>query len=205
MTQTLGPTLRFETPDFILRSLVLGDESEDWGAWFADPRIARMLNSPPRARTLEQLRKHINLHDRIDRHALGIYTKADNRLIGIRTVNIHVSRQAFDIHIVVGTDSDWGKGAMEQTVNVLYDWGFETRDFLWCEASVLAHNKKMIRWLLDHGWTIAGRGAVTSVTDGKPIEAIKIRIHRDTWRKNPESSYLSGIPAQTGLEPPPAE
>lgn len=201
MSQTLGPTLRFETKDFVMRSLVLGDESETWGSWFADPRIASMLNLPPRARTLQQLRNHINLHNRIDRHAFGIYTKADNRLIGIRSVNIHRSRRAFDIHIVIGSDSDWGKGAMEQTVNVLYDWGFEHCDFLWCEASVLARNKKMLRWLLDHGWTVFGGGMVKSAADGKLIESVAIRFHRDAWRKDPESRFHAGLPAPTGLEP----
>ncbi len=205
MAQTLGPTLRFETEDFIMRSLVLGDESEAWGAWFADPRIAAMLNAPARARTLEQLRDHINLNDRIDRHALGIFTKADNRLIGIRGVNIDRSRRAYDIHIVVGSDSDWGGGTMEQTVTVLYNWAFETLDLLWCEASILARNKKMMRWVLSRGWTIAGRGTVKSAADGSPVEAIKVRFHRDDWRKDPESSFLTGIPAPTGLEPAAAD
>lgn len=201
MSQTLGPALRFETDDFIMRSLVLGDESEEWGAWFADPRIATMLNAPARARTLEQLRDHIKLHNRIDRHALGLFSKADNRLIGIRGINIDRRRRAFEINIVVGSNSDWGEGAMEQTVTVLYNWGFETCDFLWCEASVLARNKKMIRWTLNHGWTIAGRGTVPSAVDGSPLEAVKVRFHRDQWRKDPESSFLTGLPAPTGLEP----
>ena len=200
MTKTLGPVLRFETPDFIMRSLVLGDESESWGAWFADPRIAAMLNGPQRARTLEQLRDYINLHDRRDRHLFGIFTKDDNRLIGIRTAEIDRLRRACGMHIVIGSDRDWGRGAMEQTVVPLYNWAFETCDLLRCEVSVLARNKKMVRYLSTHGWTVGGGGMLKSATDGKLIEAISFQFHRDTWRKDPESSFAAGVPAPTGLE-----
>ncbi len=200
MSQTLGPTLRFETPDFIMRSLVLGDESETWGAWFADPRIAAMLNAEPRARTLDQLRDYINLHDRKDRHVFGIFTKGDNRLIGIRTADIDRRRRAFSVHMLVGSDADWGGGSMDQTTEVLNNWTYETCDLLWSEASVLARNKKMVRYLVGLGWSVAGGGMVPSALDGKLIETVALRRHRDIWRKDPRSSFVTGIPAPTGLE-----
>ena len=184
-----------------MRSLVPGDENETWGGWATDPRIAHMLNAVPQARTLQQLRDYIKQHDRIDRHLFGIFTREGDRLIGIRTIEIDRRRRAYGIHVMIGSGDDWGRGAMEQTVTVLYNWGFETCDLLWCEASVLARNKKMVRYALSRGWTVAGGGMLPSATDGKLIEAIGIRYHRDAWRKEPESSFVTGLPAPTGLEP----
>ncbi|MFT3809324.1 MAG: GNAT family protein [Micropepsaceae bacterium] len=201
MSQTLGPTLRFDTPDFTMRSLALGDESDAWGAWFAEPRIAQMLNGEMRARTLAELRDYIKLHDRRDRHLFGIFTKSDDRLIGIRTADIDRRRRACGMHIVVGSDGDWGRGAMEQTVVPFYNWAFETHDLLRCEVSVLARNRKMARYLLNHGWKADGGGMLRSAADGSLIEATSFHLHRDTWRKDQESSFFAGIPAPTGLEP----
>ncbi|MFT3809323.1 MAG: hypothetical protein QM698_05345 [Micropepsaceae bacterium] len=205
MSQALGPTLRFETADFIMRSLVLGDESETWGAWFAEPRIAAMLNAPARARTPAQLRDYINLHDRRDRHLFGVFTKDDNRLIGIRTADIDRRRRAFSVHMVVGSDTDWGAGSMVQTTELLNNWTYETCDLLWSEASVLARNRKMVRYLIGLGWSVIGGGMIPSAADdGKLVEAVQLRRHRDIWRKDPRSCFVTGIPAPTGLEPPTA-
>lgn len=183
-----------------MRSLVLGDEADSWGAWFAQPRLAAMLNAPAKARTLGQLRDYINLHDRIDRHAFGIFTRNDNRLIGIRTAEINRLRRAFSVHMLVGSDADWGSGSMDQTTTVMNNWTYETCDLLWSEASVLARNRKMVRYLTESGWTVAGGGMLPSAMDGKLIEVVQLRRHRDIWRKDPRSSVVTGIPAPTGLE-----
>ncbi|MFT3809321.1 MAG: GNAT family protein [Micropepsaceae bacterium] len=201
MPQTYGPTLRFETPDFIVRSAVLGDETEAWGGWLEDPRRAAMLNAVPRRRTLEELRTYISGFDRIDRHLFGLFLKDTGRIIGIRTVEIDRARRAYTVHMLVGDSADWGRGAADQSTGVLVDWAYEVRDLLWIEGTVLAQNRKMIRYLVDSGWSITGDGKTPSAAfDGRLIDMVLLKRHRDVWRKDPRSSVLRGVPALTGLE-----
>lgn len=201
MSQTLGPTLRFETPDFIVRSLVIGDETEEWGGWLEDPKRAAMLNAIPGRRSLADLRKYISGFDRRDRHLFGLILKRENRLIGIRTIEIDRGRRAFNVHALVGSSDDWGQGAIDQSTGVLLDWLYEVCDLLWSEGTVLAQNKKMIRYLLDSGWSITSKGMTPSAAfDGKLIEMVLLKRHRDIWRKDPRSSVQRGVPALTGLE-----
>lgn len=201
MPANLGPTLRFETPDFIVRSLVIGDETEAWGGWLEDPKRAAMLNAIPGRRSLADLRKYISGFDRRDRHLFGLILKRENRLIGIRTIEIDRARRAFNVHALVGSSDDWGQGAIDQSTGVLIDWLYEVCDLLWAEGTVLAQNKKMIRYLLDSGWSITGKGMTPSAAfDGKLIDMVLLKRHRDIWRKDPRSSVLRGVPAITGLE-----
>jgi RimJ/RimL family protein N-acetyltransferase len=202
MPLTLGPTLRFETPDFIYRSIVPGDESVEWGSWLADPRNAAMLNTPARARTLDELRKYIATFNRRDRHLFGIFERTTGRHIGIRTVDIDNARRAFSVHMLVGDSDSWGQGSMDQTTGPQNNWLYETLDLLWSEASVLAINKKMIRYLTDNGWTITARQSAVPALNGTAVDLVFLRRHRDVWRKDERSSFVTGIPAPTGLETP---
>ncbi|MFT3809320.1 MAG: GNAT family N-acetyltransferase [Micropepsaceae bacterium] len=202
MPQTLGPELWFDTPDFILRSLVPGDENDSWANWLADPTLAANLNAAPRAGTMDQLRAYIAKFNRIDRHALGIFAREDGEMVGIRTIEIDPARRAFNVHVLVGEKSIWGQGAKEQTSIALINWAFETRDLIWCEASVLASNRKMLRHLDETGWVIWGKGITTAAVTGKAIDVVKLRRHRDVWRKDPRSSFITGDPPQTGVKPP---
>lgn len=200
MPQTYGPPLRFETPDFVFRSLVHGDETEEWGGWLADPKLAVMLNARPRVRSIAELTQYIDSFDRIDRHLFGIFERRKNRLIGIRTAELHRSRRTFGIHMLVGGRGDWGGGSMDQTTAVLNNWAYEVQGMEWSEAQVLAHNKKMIRYLCDNGWTIVGKGMVPAADTLKLIDIIQLRRHRDVWRKDHRSSAVTGISPATGLE-----
>lgn len=200
MTRAPGPPLWFETPDFIFRSLVHGDETEEWGSWLADPGTAAMLNAVPRARSLDELRLYIDTFNRIDRHLFGIFEKTSGRLIGIRTAEIDQARRAYSVHMVVGSRTDWGQGSMDQTTEVLNNWAYETCDLLWSEASVLERNKKMVRYLCDSGWSIVRKDMGVSAVDGRLIDLVALRRHGDVWRKDPRSSVMTGVPAPTGLE-----
>lgn len=196
----MGPLLDFDTPDFVLRSLVRGDESESWGAWLANPAAAAMVNAVPRTRTLAELRTYIDAFDRINRHLFGIFDKTTGRLIGIRTVEIDRSRRAFAVHMMVGARTDWGRGSMDQTTQVLNDWAYETCDLLWSEASVLDINRKMVRYLCSSGWSIVRKDLARGAMDGRLIELVALHRHRDVWRLDPRSCAMSGQPAPTGLK-----
>jgi len=196
----LGLPLRFETPDFILRSIVIGDETEEWGAWLANPKLAAMVNTQPRVRTLAELRQYISSFNRRDRHLFGIYPRTAGRLIGIRTIDIDAARRAFSVHMLVGDSDVWGQGSMDQTTGPLNNWLYETCDLIWSEASVLAINKKMIRYLTGNAWTITAKQNAVPAMNGTVVDLVTLRRHRDIWRKDDRSSMVTGIAPPTGLE-----
>ena len=199
MAAPLGPPLRFETADFIIRSLVLGDESEEWGGWLTDPRLAAMINARPGVRSLADLRRYIGTFDRIDRHLFGIFEKTTGQHIGIRTVEFRRSDRSFDQHILVAIEGR-RQGAMYQSGQALVDWAYETCDMLYANSSVIATNRKMLRHIQEDGWVTTGRGFSPSAVTGQFIDIVLSRRSRDTWRTTARSSHFRGDKPQTGLE-----
>lgn len=201
MTRPLGPELRFETADFIIRSLVLGDETEEWGSWLADPRLAAMINAKPGVRSLADLRQYIGMFDRIDRHLFGIFEKATGQHVGIRTVEFKRADRSFDQHILVAREGR-SRGAMYQSGQVLVDWAYEVCDMLYANSSVIATNRKMLRHIQEDGWVTTGKGFSPSPVTGKFVDIVLSRRSRDTWRTTARSSHYRGENPQTGLETP---
>ncbi|MFT3809322.1 MAG: hypothetical protein QM698_05340 [Micropepsaceae bacterium] len=201
MPSVPGPARRFEMPDFMSRSLVEGDETEAWAGWLEDPGLARQLNARPGRRPLAEIRRYIAGFDRIDRHLFGIFRPSPETLIGLWTIEIDRPRRAFTAHMLVGDKAERSQGAKEQSSIALMNWAFEVCDLLWCESSIVATNRKMLRHVRETGWTVVGTGLAPSAAGGPMVDIVRVRRHRDVWRKDPRSSFVTGDPVLTGLEP----
>ena len=85
---SMAVNIAYESQHCRVRELELDDACADIGNWMADPAIARALNAPARALSLDDVRKYIASHDRISGHLLGVFRKQDGALIGIWSVYI---------------------------------------------------------------------------------------------------------------------
>lgn len=177
-----GPLLRFETPNYILRSLVPGDENKTWAGWLADPRTAAMLNAKPRKWPMSALRQYIEKFDRITTHLFGIFDKADGRMVGIRTFEIDRKQSTYRGHLLVGDESDRGQGARIETNKVTNDWLHEDCDLLYAIGSLVATNKRMMDSLIKNGWIITGYSTRPSATGNGEIQLVHMSRHREIWR-----------------------
>lgn len=202
MTAVLGPLLRFETPNYILRSLVPGDENKTWAAWLENPRTAAALNALPRKWPMKELRAYIQRFDRITTHLFGIFDKADGRMVGIRTFEIDTVASTYRGHLLVGDESDRGQGARIETNKVTNDWLHEDCDLLYAVGTLVATNKRMMDSLIKNGWIITGYGTKKSATSDDYIQLVHMSRHREVWRSRQRlaASGAPGAPEAPGAQ-----
>ena len=183
MADPKGPLLRFETPNYIVRSLKEGDENETWTGWLADPQTAAMLNAQPVRATLKDLRGYIARFDRVTRHLFGIFEKATGRMVGVRTCEIDKARSAYRVHLLIGVPEDRGQGARTETAKVVNHWMYEECGRLHCEATVVSSNERMLKSLLQSGWIVTGHSLKKSATENAAVQLVELRRHREIWRR----------------------
>ena len=183
MANAKGPLLRFETPNYIMRSLQEGDENETWTGWLADPQTAAMLNAQPVRATLKDLRGYIARFDRVTRHLFGIFEKATGRMVGVRTCEIDKARSAYRVHLLIGVPEDRGQGARTETAKVVNHWMYEECGLLHCEATVVSSNERMLKSLLQSGWIVTGHSLKKSAAGNAAVQLVEMRRHREIWRR----------------------
>ena len=183
MADPKGPLLRFETPNYIMRSLQEGDENETWTGWLADPQTAAMLNAQPVRATLKDLRGYIARFDRVTRLLFGIFEKATGRMVGVRTCEIDKARSAYRVHLLIGVPEDRGQGARTETAKVVNHWMYEECGLLHCEATVVSSNERMLKSLLQSGWIVTGHSLKKSAAGNAAVQLVEMRRHREIWRR----------------------
>lgn len=193
MTTSYGPLLRFETPNYILRSAEEADACKEWAGWLADPRTAAMLNARPRRMSLQDLRAYIARFDRITRHLFCLFAKSDGRLVGIRTFEIDRERSTYQGHLLIGDESDRGQGARIETNKVTNDWLHEDCDLLYAVGTLVATNKRMMDSLIRNGWVVTGYGSHKSATGDGHIALVHMSRHREVWRSR-QRVAAGGLP-----------
>lgn len=175
--------IRLESPNYILRTIVHADVSDGWTRWLEDPRASRMLNASPRRFSIEELKTYIDAFDGDRRHILGMFTKPDERLVGITTLTFNAAKDEFLVNVLTGNPGDRGKGARTETRIVLYQYLFEELGMKRAHASTLALNVDNVHSMERRGWRLVGTSKRPSVNDGSVLELKSYVLDRDTWRR----------------------
>lgn len=176
-------TIALETTDYVLRTLEIGDASETWRDWLADPETARMLNAQPAQMNVETVRNYIASFDRVRAHLLGIFEKTTGRLIGIRAVYVDRQRSEFLVNVLIGDRGARGKGARAQSRAAVYRYFFEDLDLDTARATVVADNAIVLAGMSKRGWIADGADLKTQATGHGNVEIRKFRLPRDVWRR----------------------
>lgn len=182
--------IRLETPHFVLRSIEPEDASPEWTQWLNDPTAARMLNTAPRAMSMEQIQDYIGSFDGKSDHLLGIFEKDNGALIGIRAVHIDWQYKEFLINILVGDTAARGKGARAETRDALYKYLFEDLELETARCSVLAHNADVLRIMDENGWQHIHTWHKPSAAGGAFVEVRDFSLSRDANRRGEEARAL---------------
>jgi RimJ/RimL family protein N-acetyltransferase len=188
-----GPTkIRLETPHYLLRTIELDDASDDWAQWLANAGTARMLNAQARAASVQEIRDYIATFDGRDRHLLGIFQKDGGALIGIRAVYVDWARKEFVVNVLVGEVAARGKGAREETREVMYRHFFDVLGMQAARCTVLAHNAPILKVMNDGGWELTDTTFKADIAGGRPLELRHYRLSRAMWaRKDGEKAARS--------------
>lgn len=175
--------IALETPNYIIRTLEIGDASETWRDWLADPETARMLNAQPAQMNVETVRNYIASFDRVRAHLLGIFEKTTGRLIGIRVVYVNRQRSEFLVNVLIGDRGARRKGARAQSRTAVYRYFFEDLDLDTARATVVAENAVVLAGMSKRGWIADGADLKTEATGHGNVEVRKFHLPRDVWRR----------------------
>jgi RimJ/RimL family protein N-acetyltransferase len=192
LTQTpeLARRLYFEAPNYIIRTLDVGDATEGWCEWLADPRAQLNLNAKPRRMTMGELTAYIAAFDCITSHLMGIFERNSGQLVGIRVAYVDRSHRECLLNTLIGEAPARGKGAQRETRYAMHNFVFEDLDLESARASVVSENVYMLRVLGETGW-------VHEHTSRKPraegegfVELYHFRLSRDVWRSTERAKAM---------------
>lgn len=142
MSPRTTPTdIAYDTPHCTVRELVSADACQQICNWMSDPAIARALNAPVRALTIDDLRKYIADHDRIAGHLLGIFRKSDRELIGLWSVYVDWQQSEFLVNVLIPGSIEGDLGAMKETGRPLYAIMFDDLGLDVMRYNVLSTNQ----------------------------------------------------------------
>lgn len=190
---TTPQVIRYETENYLVRELELEDASERVCAWMADPTTARMLNAPVRALGLDDLRKYISSHDRIDGHLLGIFDKETDTQAGLWSIYVDWERKEFLINILTVDRGKSELGPRRETgrplLMLMFDeWGMEAM-----RCNVLAHNHKIDQRFENRNIAPEHKSSVRSASDQSMVEINHYTVTRQMY-------YQMRKPTQNALE-----
>jgi hypothetical protein len=182
------------TPNYVLRTLEENDEMSNWCDWMADPDTARMLNAPAGKLTPEDFRKYVRAFDRINHHALGVYRRNDNRLVGLWSVYVDWAASDFLINVIVGDIPERKTDIRHETARQINRYFFEELGLKFQRANTLSTNIPAIRALEAKNWTLSARGKAPSRDGNGHVEILHFTRSRDIWRSQviaPEQQQIA--------------
>lgn len=175
--------ISLETPHYILRTIGPDDASDAWGQWLTNTATARMLNAPPRAAAVNDIREYIATFDGHNRHLLGIFQKDGGALVGIRALYIDWAKREFVVNVLVGEVAARGKGAREETSEATYRYFFDVVGLNAATCTVLGHNAPILKVMNENGWQLTGTTYRADTGGGAPVEVRSFRLTRETWAR----------------------
>lgn len=178
-------TISIDTPNYIVRTLEETDDMGNWGAWLHEPNTARMLNAVPKKLTAEDFKAYVRRFDRVGAHVLGIFRRADGRLVGMWSNYIDWERSAFLINLVVGEVAERKTHVRHETSWRVNRYFFEVLDLKFQHATTLATNIPAIRALEEKLWTLSGR-STRAAAEGQgqgqgQVEILHYARSREVW------------------------
>ena len=182
MNQTSGVPIRLESANFVLRTMTLDDAALDWGGWLANPTTARMLNTAPRRMELAERQAYVRRFDSRASYLLGIWLKAQDRLIGFWSIYVDQERKEFLFNLLVGNSDDRDHGAQKETSDLIYAHFFDVLGMQAVRCTVAGQNEQMIAYLKRRRWTHTGTTQRPSATGDRLVVIHQSRLSKEDWR-----------------------
>lgn len=182
--QPKGAPLRVRTENFELRSFTPALVTDEYVSWWNDPVIQSQLGSLPRGWTLDNARQHVAQFDNRWSFHLGIYTRAEERLIGFTSILANPRTGVSTSNRVIGDKSFWRRGVSKE----LSAWGvpfaFEKLGMLKIKAEVRGPNQSSIALCEYLGFQREGllRSELPSGRLGQRLDVHVYGLLRDDWR-----------------------
>lgn len=159
----------------ILRTLTAADASDRYLAWLADPTINRYLeirfSTPADCRELAEFIAATNASG--DTLLLGIFLCAGGQHIGnIKLGPIDWHHANGDIGLLIGDQTEWGKGHASATIGLLKEYAFSTLHLRKLTASCYSSNQASRKAFLRMGFVEEGRRLGQYWCDDRPQDGV---------------------------------
>jgi len=174
-------SIRFETQNFLVRTLELADVTERACAWFADPDKAKMINAIPRAMSAAEFTDYITSHDRVTGHAIGIFDRSTGLHLGLWAIYVDWDRREFLVNVLVG-ERGYEPGPRHETQRRLMEIFFEEFDLEAVRFAILAKNERLQGRINDVGINSDHTSYKPSVANPAFEEINHYSITREVWR-----------------------
>ncbi len=168
----------------IVRTATVADASERCGQWSADAEASAMLNLPAKALSKDEVAAYIASFDQRSHLLLAVCDKATDQPIGFLRIDIDERLNRFLIRLLIGEREQRNKGVLKVGTIPFYDYFFETLGLTQMLATVLAHNRIMVRYLLKHGWNLdrTFKRHVKSRIGDQALDLCYFSLSREAWR-----------------------
>ena len=176
--------VRFESEEYLVRSLGTDDASDRWAQWMSEPELAQALNLPERRWSKADVAIYIEGFDQRTVLLLGIFDKSSGTHIGIFTVDINPATGQFISNMLIGEPEYRHIGVMMSLTVPYRDYFFETLGLKVALGSVLARNTAVIEYLRKTGWQLDRtiKGGAKSRRGGEPLDICLFSQSREAWR-----------------------
>ncbi len=169
----------------VLRTLTIADASDQWAGWMNDPKNLRLLNSPPRHMTKEDVVSYIRQFDQRSHLLLGIFGKQSGRHIGFFRIDIDPVLNRCLIFLLIGEPKHRHSFLMTpERMAPFFDFIFQTLGLNMMLATVLKSNRALTGFLLRNGWSLDQtlERNVKSQTDDTMLDLCLFSFSRDEWQ-----------------------
>jgi RimJ/RimL family protein N-acetyltransferase len=181
--QTL-PTI--VTPRLTLR-WISNDDVDALFEVFSNAEVMRYWSTPPLADRDAAVALVNEIHDSFERQVMlkwGVARLADNVLIGTTTLyNLDFNNRRAELGYALGRDY-WGQGYMQEALQALLGYAFETLDLRRLEADVDPRNKASIQTLERLGFQKEGFLRERWEVAGEIQNALFYGLLRAGWKRN---------------------
>lgn len=186
--------LRFETQNYLIRSVTTEDVSDEWCNWLSDPVTADLLNAQCRVLTRREIETYISSFDNLDRIILGIFHRASARLIGVTTILASRTGEDALINLLIGDEGFRAIGSimeMREVRTAVANYIFFDRGFRSMFASVVAQNKQVIAFLRLTGWDVIQQTSSKPSQSGKVADLVLFRLSKESYVQREGQSWTS--------------
>lgn len=154
---------------------------------FSNAEVMRYWSTPPLADRDAAVDLVNEIHDSFQRQVMlkwGVARLADDKVIGTTTLyNLDFSNRRAEVGYALGHDY-WGQGYMQEALQALLGYAFETLDLRRLEADVDPRNKASIQTLERLGFQREGFLRERWEVAGEIQDALFYGLLRPEWRRN---------------------
>jgi len=147
-----------------------------------EPATTRMLNALPQALTPDDFSRYVRAFNRIDQHALGIFRRADQQLVGLWTVYVDWPGSEFLLNVIVGDVPERKTHVRHETAWRVNRYFFETLGLRFQRANTLAANIPAVRALEEKSWVRTARGMAPAADGQGKVEVLQYSRTYEVWR-----------------------